>query len=107
MPEIYLGIDAGTSSVKVCAFTAEGELKAKAHRLRAVFSPGRLCHLRAQFFPMWSRRGYYYQDKKCQDHREEDDQVVVFAPLQSFHESRIILLIEKARQCPHLLLFQG
>lgn len=39
MPEIYLGIDAGTSSVKVCAFTAEGELKAKAHRLIHVITP--------------------------------------------------------------------
>ncbi|PWG61500.1 xylulokinase [Spiribacter halobius] len=32
MTEVLLGIDAGTSAVKVCAFTAEGRLHAKAQR---------------------------------------------------------------------------
>ncbi len=32
MDSVYLGIDAGSSSVKVCAFNFHGELLAKASR---------------------------------------------------------------------------
>lgn len=43
MPEILLGIDAGTSSVKVCAFDPNGRLLAKAQRSVPVITP----------YPLW------------------------------------------------------
>lgn len=39
MSDLYLGIDVGTSSVKVCAFTAKGELRVKAQRLTHLITP--------------------------------------------------------------------
>ena len=43
MPEILLGIDAGTSAVKVCAFDPAGKLLAKAQRSVPVVTP----------YPLW------------------------------------------------------
>jgi xylulokinase len=39
MTEAFLGVDAGTSGIKVCAFTREGQLIAKAHRAVPVITP--------------------------------------------------------------------
>jgi xylulokinase len=43
MPEVLLGIDAGTSAVKVCAFDPNGKLLAKAQRSVPVITP----------YPLW------------------------------------------------------
>lgn len=39
MTEVLLGIDAGTSAIKVCAFRRDGSLVAKAHRVVPVMTP--------------------------------------------------------------------
>ncbi len=44
MTEAFLGVDAGTSGIKVCAFTREGRLVAKAHRAVPVVTP----------YPLWA-----------------------------------------------------
>ncbi len=44
MTEVFLGVDAGTSGIKVCAFTREGRLVAKAHRAVPVITP----------YPLWA-----------------------------------------------------
>ncbi|WP_052954905.1 xylulokinase [Microvirga vignae] len=44
MTEVFLGVDAGTSGIKVCAFTREGRLVAKAHRTVPVITP----------YPLWA-----------------------------------------------------
>ncbi len=43
MPEVLLGIDAGTSAIKVCAFDPNGRLLAKAQRAVPVITP----------YPLW------------------------------------------------------
>ena len=44
MTEVLLGIDAGTSSIKVCAFSTDGRLLAKARRAVPVITP----------YPLWA-----------------------------------------------------
>jgi xylulokinase len=44
MPEVLLGIDAGTSAMKVCAFDGAGNLLAKAHRSVPLITP----------YPLWA-----------------------------------------------------
>lgn len=44
MTEAFLGVDAGTSGIKVCAFTRKGRLLAKAHRAVPVVTP----------YPLWA-----------------------------------------------------
>jgi xylulokinase len=44
MTDAFLGVDAGTSGIKVCAFTREGRLIAKAHRTVPVITP----------YPLWA-----------------------------------------------------
>ena len=44
MTEVLLGIDAGTSSIKVCAFSPDGRLLAKARRAVPVITP----------YPLWA-----------------------------------------------------
>src|SRR3954469_1880441 len=42
--EVLLGIDAGTSSLKICAFTRDGRVVAKAQRMVPVVTP----------YPLWA-----------------------------------------------------
>ncbi|HFU3073515.1 TPA: FGGY family carbohydrate kinase, partial [Escherichia coli] len=44
MDKAYLGIDAGSSSVKVCAFNFHGELLAKASRETKIISKSSVHH---------------------------------------------------------------
>lgn len=43
MPDVFLGIDAGTSAIKVCAFDAQGSLLKKVQRFVPVITP----------YPLW------------------------------------------------------